>query len=123
MIELFAGRYRGVDIRHLPGGRRVKLLQPIITAYGIVPQGFTCNLDSIPRHAGPLYAVYKGRTIIGAIVHDYCYRHRVNRKTADDYFLAVMEWEGVRTRYRKPIYWAVRLFGGLTYPNRGQSHA
>lgn len=114
MIVLFEGDYTGVELRHLPGGKKVQLLQPIILEDGdIIPVGFTCDLDSVPRRAGPLHAWFKGRSIIGAIVHDYCYGNGVDRAAADQYFLEVMEWEGVRKRYRKPIYWAVRLFGGL----------
>lgn len=115
IVELFAGRYSGIALRHNPTSKTATLLQPIITDHGIIPIGFTCDLDTVPRHLGPLYAWFKGRTILGAVVHDYCYRERVGRKKADDLFLKTMEWEGVRKRYRLPIYWAVRVFGGAWY--------
>lgn len=115
MIAPMQHRYRGISLLHLPNGE-VEIQSPIVTKYGVIPAGYSCDLDSVPRHAGPFYAWFKGRSLIGAIVHDYCYDSGVHRAAADRYFLEVMEWEGVRKRYRLPIYWAVRLFGGLSYP-------
>lgn len=115
MIVACDGRFEKVNLNHLRGGKRVTLGEPIYTKFGVIPVDFECDLDSVPRHAGPLYAWMKGRTKLAAIVHDYCYRNRVPRKEADQYFLEVMEWECVRKRYRLPIYWAVRLFGRFSY--------
>lgn len=75
-----------------------------------VPEGFITDLDSVPRI--PIFhLVFKGRTVKAAILHDYLYSIGHNRKDADKIFLAAMEAEGVRRRYRLPIYWAVRIFG------------
>lgn len=123
MIAPLQHPYRGISLLHLPGGE-VETRAAIVTDHGVIEPGFVCDLDSVPRHAGPLYAWFKGRTVIAAIVHDYCYRSGVDRKAADNYFLQLMEWEGVRKRYRLPIYWAVRLFGWAAYQqHRGQTHA
>ncbi|WP_198144082.1 DUF1353 domain-containing protein [Gilvimarinus agarilyticus] len=112
MIELFKGTYTGVSVRHLPGGKTVRLLERIILPDGTtIPAGFICDLDSVARELGPLYTWLKGRTVLGAIVHDYCYRHHRPRKQSDQLFKQVMAWEQVRRRYRLPIYWAVRGFG------------
>lgn len=82
-----------------------------------VPEGFITDLDSVPR-IPIFYLVFKGRTTKAAIVHDYLYSNSSNRKEADQTFLALMELEKVRRRYRLPIYWAVRIFGGSRYSNK-----
>jgi len=48
-----------------------------------------------------------------AIIHDTLYKRHdgYSRKMADDIFLEAMKDEGVSIWKRKPIYWAVRLFG------------
>nr|WP_324259036.1 DUF1353 domain-containing protein [Cellvibrio fontiphilus] len=79
-----------------------------------VPKGFITDLDSVPR-IPIFYLVFKGRTTKAAIVHDFLYTHGTNRKEADKTFLELMELERVRRRYRVPIYWAVRIFGGSRY--------
>lgn len=115
-IELLEGKYQGVAIRSLPGSKVVEVLEPIRLPTGeIIPPGFICDLDSVPRLAGLFYAWLKGRTTLGAIVHDYCYRNRLGREYSDLLFSRVMKWEGVRNRYRRPIYAAVRVFGGAHY--------
>ena len=77
-----------------------------------IPQGFKTNLDSVPR-IPIIYTWLKNRTMAAAAIHDWMYMHssRFTQKMADDYFLLLMELEGVRARYRYPIYWGVRLFG------------
>ncbi len=96
----------------------MRLLEPIKLQDGTeIPAGFECDLDTVPRELGALFAWFKGRATLAAIVHDWRYQHRFNRRKADKEFLAVMAWEGVRKRYRIPIYWAVRIFGGLSYPD------
>ena len=105
-------QYAGINLRHLPDGR-VQLLEPIQLQDGsTIEPGFTCDLDSVARELGLLYAWFKGRTVLAAIGQDFRYRTGYDRAAADKEFLQIMEWEGVRTRYRVPIYWAVRLGGG-----------
>ncbi|AUN95890.1 DUF1353 domain-containing protein [Pseudazoarcus pumilus] len=83
-----------------------------------VPAGFECDLDSVPRL--PLaYWLAKGRTIKGAVAHDWLYKSgrlseggaKVGRRMADRIFLAAMRDEGVHWRHRWPIWLMVRLFG------------
>lgn len=116
MIALLNEKYRGVNVRHLPEGKEIELLESIQLPTGeVIPAGFICDLDSVPRLSGPFYVWLKGRTVLGAIVHDYCYRHRLGREYSDLLFSKTMQWEGVRNRYRRPIYAAVHVFGGLHY--------
>lgn len=79
-----------------------------------VPAGFKTDLDSVPR-LPLIHSWLKGRTKAAALLHDYLYSIRYERKLADDLFLEVMRLEGVKDRYALPIYWAVRLFGGSRY--------
>lgn len=79
-----------------------------------VPAGFITDLDTVPRIPG-VHAWLKGRTRCGALLHDYLYHIKHDRKSADDAFYLCMIDEGVKKRYAKPIYKAVRLFGGSRY--------
>lgn len=111
-MKLFDGEYRGVCVRLLPRGKKIELLEKIeLTDGAAIPAGFVCDADTVPRGLGWLYAWLKGRTVLAAIVHDYRYRAGHDRYTADREMLHIMRWEGVRKRYRKPIYYAVRVFG------------
>lgn len=79
-----------------------------------VGAGFVTDFDSVPRI--PIFHAWlKGRAVASALVHDYLYRIGYDRKKADKLFLEAMREEGVRRRYRYPIYWAVRVFGGRAY--------
>lgn len=80
-----------------------------------IEAGFICDLDSVPREVPIFHALLKGRTRVAAILHDALYRYGVDRELADMAFLRAMQLEGVRKRYRYPIYWGVRLFGGSAY--------
>ena len=76
----------------------------------VVPVGYKTDLDSVPR-IPVFYSIFKNRTRYAAVIHDYLYSVGNDRKEADRIFLAAMEAEGVRRRYRLPIYCAVRFFG------------
>lgn len=80
-----------------------------------IETGFVCDMDSVPREFPLGYAWLKGRTRTAAIIHDALYRAGIDRELADKAFLRAMKLECVRKRYRLPIYWAVRLFGGAFY--------
>jgi hypothetical protein len=80
-----------------------------------IPSGFVCDLDSVPREILLVHAWMKGRTRTAAVLHDALYRNGIDRELADKAFLRAMKLEGVRKRYRLPIYWAVRLFGGTKF--------
>jgi len=83
----------------------------------VVPSGFTTDLDSVPRL--PLvYAVFKGRAVRAAVVHDYLYETQRGKSFADRTFLKAMTHEGLPARWRYPIYWAVVLFGSPIYSRK-----
>ena len=75
---------------------------------------YKTDLDTVPRL--PIFhAWFKGRTKTAALLHDFLYREKFDRELADKLFLRAMKLEGVRKRYRLPIYLAVRWFGGSYY--------
>jgi len=82
-----------------------------------VPKGFDTDLDSVPRIPF-IYAWLKGRATQSAVVHDFLYRNRHDRKTADNIFKMAMKDEGVPLWRRIPIYSAVRVFGGAAYKKK-----
>ena len=82
----------------------------------IVPEGFTTDLDSVPR-VPFLHAMLKGYTVRAATIHDYLYNTQRGKKFADTIFLMAMDDEGVPNIRRYPIYWAVALFGHKAYSN------
>lgn len=88
------------------------LLNPIV-----VPSGFRTDLDSVPR-LPLIYAVFKGRAVRAAVVHDYLYESQRGKKFADNTFLKAMKHEGLPARWRYPIYWAVVLFGNPIYSRK-----
>lgn len=79
-----------------------------------VPSGYSTDLDSVPRI--PIaYAWLKGRATKSAVIHDWLYYNKHDRKEADKIFLEAMKAEGVAAWRRWPIYSAVRAFGWLAY--------
>lgn len=78
----------------------------------LIPAGFESDLDTVPR-IPVFHAIFKGRTAIGALVHDYALLH-FERAVADRLFLQAMTEEGVRRRYRYPIYAAVRAYAAIS---------
>lgn len=79
-----------------------------------IPAGFITDLDSVPRV--PLaYDVFKNRTRLAALAHDWLYSIGANRSESDRAFLRLMIAEGVPLRYALPIWAAVRAFGWLVY--------
>jgi hypothetical protein len=81
-----------------------------------VPAGFVTDLDSVPR-IPVIHTIFKGRAVESSVIHDFYYRTGQTRSYADAVFLRAMQAEGVRRRYRYPIYWAVRLFGRPLHDN------
>lgn len=80
-----------------------------------VPAGFITDLDSVPRIPF-VYSRWQGRTVAGALVHDYLYHiQETSREMADKIFLTCMADEGVSKRYRYVIYFAVRVFGWFAW--------
>ena len=80
----------------------------------IVPEGFTTDLDSVPR-VPFLHAALKGRSVRAATAHDYLYKTQQGKRYADDTFLAAMKDEGLSRMRRYPIYWGVVMFGHYSY--------
>tara|TARA_R110001583_G_scaffold25218_6_gene91459 strand:+ start:5555 stop:5947 length:393 start_codon:yes stop_codon:yes gene_type:complete len=80
----------------------------------VIPEGFVCDGDSVPRIPF-IYALYKGRAIQAAWVHDYLYREQRGKDFADLMFLDAMEDQGLPARIRYPIYWGPALFGDRSY--------
>ena len=122
------------DIARLPGGGYFSdLMQQYVGAgeweltepllyFGlsdpiVVPSGFRTDMDSVPR-VPVVYAVFKGRAVRAAVVHDYLYETQRGKAFADSTFLKAMEHEGLPARWRYPIYWAVALFGGPIYSRK-----
>jgi len=78
----------------------------------IIEKNFECDLDSVPALPW-IFAIFKGRSRIGALVHDHRYgKKKGKRIVADREFLEIMETiEEVAWYYRYPIYYAVRAAG------------
>lgn len=85
-----------------------------------VPAGFGTDLDSVPRWLPGAYAMFKGRAVLEAILHDYLYTLRYPRAWADEVFLAVMG-KRVAAIYRYPMWLAVRIGGAAYYREAGAS--
>ena len=88
-----------------------------------IETGFVSDMDSVPRESGIFYSILKGCARTAAVIHDALYRGGIDRELADAAFIRAMKLEGVRKRYRYPIYWAVRLFGGAFHRKLGAKNA
>ena len=87
----------------------------------IIPEGFETDLDSVPHIPG-LFALIKGRSRTGALLHDYLYRtHEVSREVADAIFYELIIEEGTPEWIAWSMYHGVRWFGGRFY-RRGGRH-
>jgi hypothetical protein len=73
-----------------------------------IEKGFITDLDSIPRL--PLvHACLKGRTVIGALAHDYLLSLGIPRAICRRELWFCMRLEGVALKYRVPIITGVWL--------------
>jgi len=112
-------KFSGLFSRHV-GGEDWELTQSLTyyhkTGPLVVPVTFVTNRDSVPR-IPVIYALFKGRAVKSAVVHDYLYELQYGKAFADGVFLDAMKDEGVLWVYRYPIYWAVVLCGGGIYAN------
>jgi hypothetical protein len=83
----------------------------------VIPKGFITDFASIPRGLWNIFPP-TGKYGKAAVVHDFLYRMtKMDRKEADEIFLAAMEDLGVNVVTRKIIYRAVRVFGGAARRN------
>jgi len=100
-------------------GDKWRLIKPLFYFHHsgktfIVPAGFVCDGDSVPR-IPLIYALYKGRAVQAAWVHDYLYREQRGKEFADWMFLDAMKDQGLPEHIRYPIYWGPALFGDSSY--------
>ncbi len=80
-----------------------------------VPSGFVTDFASIPRIFWSIIPPW-GRYGKAAVVHDYLYQqHLTPRKYDDDIFMEAMEVLEVDLWRIVVMYYAVRLFGWLTW--------
>jgi hypothetical protein len=79
-----------------------------------VPKGYSTDLDSVPRIPF-VYAWLKGQATKSAVVHDWLYDQKYNRRRADKILLEAMKDEGVPRSKRWAIYLGVRTFGWIAY--------
>jgi len=92
-----------------------------------VRKGFVFDFASVPR---VFYCIYppagngKDHYGVAATFHDWLYVHRkiegkkVSRIEADDLFLEIMLYVGVRAFTAKTMYRAVRMFGWIPWNKR-----
>lgn len=85
-----------------------------------VPAGFKTDLASVPRLPGT-YLLFGGRARRAAILHDYLYVKRWDRKFADNAFRAAMKTEGVNPVSRFFMWLGVRVGGSAYYDRHASS--
>jgi len=116
--------FTDLEYRDHDDGHRAVLLTPLIYHSGVtpdspwavratVPAGYCTDFASVPRWLWPICPP-RGRWNRAAIIHDYLYERRVDRFVADALFRSAMKELGVPMWRRLAMYYAVRLFGGLT---------
>lgn len=80
-----------------------------------VPEGFVCDLASIPAVARILFPV-NGEWTEAAVIHDWLYDQQIGkRKEADQIFLQAMKELGVSWWRRRAMYAAVRAGGWIAW--------
>jgi len=88
-----------------------------------IPEGFMFDGDSVPR-LPIIYWRFKNRTLVAALIHDYCYTMHelggvpVTRKEADALFNDAMRTEGLNIIHRFFIHAGVRIGGWKDWRNR-----
>ena len=101
--------------------RSAQLLNPLKVTWDggeiIVWEGFVTDGPSIPdRLRGVVY--FTNAMLRASIIHDHIYRTKPegwSRKMADDFFLAMMEADGVGRAGRMAAYAGVRLGGWASW--------
>lgn len=95
------------DYSYIVGNREIK-----------VPKGFITDFASVPRVLYIFILPY-GKHSSASLIHDWLYSKECNikttRKEADRIFLKILKEDSVNIFKRKPMYFAVRLFGWLYY--------
>ena len=81
----------------------------------IVPTGFVTDLASTPRLLWWLVPPF-GKYGKATVLHDYLYSQRKrSQKKCDEIFIEAMKVLGVNVVKRRAMFYAVRLFGRLSY--------
>ncbi len=111
----------GLQMTPLLGGDRMWLIDEDLVYYSeifagniVVPTGFVCDLNSIPR---PFW-VFSPPTDFphAGIVHDFLYRFNlVPRAKADAIYREALEACGAGSTRRFIRYWGLRLGGSRAY--------
>ena len=86
-----------------------------------VPKGFQTDFASVPR-IPIVYTWFGDRAHREAVIHDYLYKKNsvpiVTKAIADEIFYEAMKVRGKPFYVRYPMYWGVKLGGGLYYHSR-----
>ena len=107
------GKYIGKDVW--------ELLEPFeyhSKKYGTtrVPVGFTSDGASFPKIVYSIMgSPWGGKYSKPAVIHDFLYFKKYNRKKADKIFLEAMKISSVSFWKRRIIYRMLRLFGWLSW--------
>lgn len=109
-----------LDVRVIVQGYR--LLSPlryysaVLGREIVVPDGFVTDFASIPR-IGRILISGHGNDRWAAVIHDYLYSEKFDRKMADAIFLEALEAKNVNVFKRRVMYRAVRTGGWMFYIN------
>lgn len=102
----------------IPGGYRLtaplEYYSAVMGAVVIVPAGFVTDFASVPA-PGRILISGHGHDRWAAVVHDYLYHTKHDRKQADAIFLEALEVSGVNVIKRRVMYRAVRTGGWFFY--------
>jgi hypothetical protein len=86
-----------------------------------IPEGFECDLSSVPRPLWPLIAPHE-LSFAAAVLHDWLYCHggvvpgrKLTRAEVDAIFAILMLWSGVKGIRFVSSYLAVRFFGWFSW--------
>ena len=90
---------------------------PATLNHHIIPEGYTFDGASIPWWCWSALRVHplSNRVLIAALVHDYLYEIRCNRKQADKLFMDLLIGAGMTEQKAKLFWSAVRAAGWLYY--------
>jgi len=104
-----------------PDYNRVTLAESPIVSHPLggfeVPEGFECDLESVPRLVQILPGMEEvGKGAIPGVIHDWLYKTGlVSKPEADSIYLEAMRQRNVPVLTRYAKYVAVRLFGGAAW--------
>ena len=108
-----------LDVRVVPRGYRLLTQLRYISLVGgehliTVPDGFVTDFASIPR-AFRWMITGHGKDRWAAVVHDWLYAEKYDRKKADEIFYEALLISGVNKIKARTMYRAVRTGGWMFY--------